>query len=384
VSLLTLRAYFFFCFGTVGLYVPYFPTWLVARGFRGLELSAFLCLPPLGSLVAPLLLGMLSDRLGIRGRLITFTASLATLGMAGLSIVATEFSPLPLTLALSGFAVFALFRAPMLSLGDVMAMENDPNFGRTRLWGSLGFIVNAWLGGRFLDPHHPLQIPLAVAGGLALSWLISLGLPKTAALPPRPALDDAREFLSDLRFHAFLLMACLAYAALSAYDFTSTFRLRELGAPGYLIGTYWATATTAEVVLFFFSARIFALFSAEKLLPWTLALGSLRWFGMAELNSPWLLILIQPLHAVVFGLFLLCTIDILKRRARGRGMGTAQGLLSVATSVGAVSGLAAWGTLHAAHGSRFVFYVASGLSMGGLLASLAVSPADPQEPAFSS
>lgn len=383
MRLVALRAYLFFCFGTVGLYIPYFPTWLSARGFRGLALSAFVCLPPFASLVAPLVVGMLSDRLGVRGKLITWSASLATLGALALTVVATAFSPLPLTLALSGFALFALFRAPMISLGDVMTIEHAQNYGKTRLWGSLGFIANAWLGGRFLDLNHPFALPLALLVGLAVSSLISLRLPKAAALPSRPALDDARHFLSDARFHAFLLMASFAYAALSAYDFTSTFRLRELGAPGHLIGTFWSTAAAAEIVLLYFGTRIAAFFSPEKLLPWILGLASLRWLGMAESKSPWLLVLLQPLHAIVFGLFLLCTIDILKRRARGRGLGTALGLFSVATSVGAILGLALWGALHTSYGSQFVFRVASGLSLGALVASLLVSPSSPKQPALS-
>jgi MFS transporter, PPP family, 3-phenylpropionic acid transporter len=362
-KLITLRAYFFFVFGVAGLYVPYFPSWLRGQGFGGSELSAFLCLMPISALLTPVTLGIISDKLGIRGRLITLAALVSTAGVFGLTWVANLEGALPFVPALAMVSLFALGRAPMLSLGDVMAMETDPEYGRTRLWGSIGFVSSSLLGGLLVDTNDPAELPGSIFVCHMIAIGLSLALPKVASLPPRPALHDASVLLKSRRFQSFLIMSCFAYGALAAYDFASTFRMRELGASGDLVGLFWATATTTEVLLMFFGSRLTLRVPGERLLPWILVLGALRWFFMAEVQVPWFLVLIQPTHAVVFGLFLLSSVDMLKRAARGRGLGTAQGLLSVGSSIGSTAGFLAFGPLYAAFGSKPVFQVASALSL---------------------
>ncbi len=354
-SHLALRAYFFVAFGAIGLYVPYFPAWLRARGFVGWQMSVLAALLPFCQLLSPALVGMLADRLGLRGRMMTFCAVVSALGLSSIAVLSGWVAPLPLPWALACMFVFALLRSPTVGLADVLAMEIARNYGRMRLFGSLGFLTTSLYAGHFIDISHPTALPAAIACCLWLLALFSLLLPKTSRLPPRPALEDARHLLSKSSYRQLLLTMMLIFCSFSAYDLCITLRLVELGAPGPLLGGFWALATGAEVVLLFFAHRLLASFGPGQLLTFSCIVSVVRWTLVAQSRDVTLLVWLQPLHAVSFGLMWASAMGVLKREVGALGTGTAQGLYSSAIAVGGTCGMMLWGPIYDALGSARVF-----------------------------
>src|SRR6187551_3250733 len=85
-TLIKLRIYYFVAFGALGLYLPFFPSWLLARGFTGFQLSLLVTLLPLCQLISPSTVGLLADRWGLRGRMMTFCAVTTAVGMTGIAL----------------------------------------------------------------------------------------------------------------------------------------------------------------------------------------------------------------------------------------------------------------------------------------------------------
>lgn len=360
-----LRVYYFVAFGTLGLYLPFFPSWLEARGFRGAYMSALVVVMPLCQLLSPSLVGLLSDKWGLRGRMMTFCGATTALGMSILAVGASLGAAVPFVLVWSCLMLFAALRGPSVGLADVLAMETTKNYGHIRLWGSLGFMCMALVGANFIDVSSPRALPLCIAAWLWLVVLVSCLLPRTSRLPPRPALADARALFRQKSYRELLLSMVLICSAASAYDLCATMHLTRLGASGAQIGGFWALGVLAEVGLMLFAGSLTSRVGPGKLLTVACAVGALRWFLMARSRSLGWLLLLQPLHAFSFGLMWLSAIAVLRREVGGRGTATAHGLFSSAIAVGNTLGLAVWGLLFERSGSAVVF------TLAGVVASCA-------------
>src|SRR4051794_6507260 len=58
-----LRLYFFASFAALGIYSPFFPRWLVARGVEGVAMGAIVATLPAMGVIGPPVVGLLADSL---------------------------------------------------------------------------------------------------------------------------------------------------------------------------------------------------------------------------------------------------------------------------------------------------------------------------------
>jgi len=362
---IALRAYYFVAFWALGLYLPFFPTWLRARGFTGWQMSALVTLLPLCQLASPAVVGILADRFSLRGRMMTFCAVSTAFGLSLLAIAALTLSPIPFFVAFGCILAFAALRSPAIGLADVLAMETSPNYGRVRLFGSLGFMTSAAVGGQLLDPSHEYQLPIALAAVVWTLTFISLLLPKNSHLPPRPALNDAKALLSQGGFRHLLGAMMIIFGAMSAYDLCISLRLEDLGAPGSYLGAFWSIATLSEVLMMYWAAPFLSRLGPGKLLTVSCLISAGRWAFLSQATSLTLILITQPLHAISFGLMWMSAIGCLKREVGEKGTATAQGLYGSSIAVGAALGLATWGIVYEKFGSETVFLAASGIATLG-------------------
>lgn len=371
--LLTLRFYYAMCFMALGVYLPFFPRWLEARGVQGAAMGVISASLPAMGLVGPLLFGILSDRLGLRGTLLRVACLGAFAGMAAIGAAFALGHPLGFAGIFAAVLAFSLFRSPMISLADVIAMEltgAGAGYARTRLWGSLGFLVAAIATGRFLDPTAPAALPLAIAAALFAALLAAWTLPAKSAGPPLPALGEAGSLLARPAVRMFLGASFLAQIAHSSYDLCYTLHLRDLGARDGLVGISWALGVVSEVALMAGSTWIFRRFTPPWLLVIALSGAALRWALIASVTSIPALLALQPLHALSFALMWLASLAYVKESAPPAMLASAQGLFSATQAAGSVVGMPLWGALYHRSGGPVTFGAATIVSIAA--ASLAV------------
>jgi len=369
-ALSTLRTFYFVSYAAMGVYLPFFPTWLEAQGFRGARLSALASLVPLASLTMPLLLGLLADRLAVRGPLIAIASALGALGMVFLGAGSTDTEPVSFAWAAVCMGTFALFRAPAVGLGDVLAMESHANYGRLRLFGSLGFLSAALVAGPLLTSASPALAPWLIAGGLGLAALVALALPRVTGRPARAPLSDARLLLGQPGFRLLALTVVLSFASHSAYDLCGSLRIRDLGAGPEYTGVFWAIGTVSEVLLMATSVPLIDRVGPGKTLTFAAIVAIVRWTILSGTPSLTLLLALQPLHAVTFGVMWLSVVSVLKREVGEKGMATGQGMLTTAAALGSTAGYWLWGVTYASSGPTQVFRLASWVALASAAAAL--------------
>lgn len=371
----TLRVYYFVAYSALGLYLPLFPSWLKERGFSGVSMAALVMLMPLCQLLAPVFVGGLADRLQLRGRMMTFCAAVTATGMSVLCVTSHLTAQLPFVLSWLCLFLFAALRGPSVGLADVLAMESQYDYGRLRVFGSLGFMGMALLGPSLIDVRHPALLPCAMSVTLWLLVLVSRFLPQASRLPPRPVLADATELLAQPRYQKLLVTMVLIFTASSAYDLCATMLLMERGANGAYIGKFWAVAVIAEVVVMSLAAPWVERIGPGKVLALSCAAAALRWLFIASTPSLSWLLAFQPLHALSFGSMWMGAICVLRRELGAKGTATAHGLFSSAIAVGNALGLLVWSVLYEREGGALVFGCASVLAaLSALSAARLIRP----------
>lgn len=377
--------YYFGIFAVLGVYLPLFPSWLEARGIRGLAMGAIAATLPAMGLVAPPVFGLIADALGVRVWLLRAACAGAFVVFALLALS----SALGVSLGFGGLFVaalaFAFFRSPMFMMADVVAVEASASsgiaYGRLRLWGSISFALMAIASGALVDPAQPAAFPSTIAASLLIAFAISWALPARGEAPfRRSALRDgaadaagaarspaaegsvrqrARALLQSHDFRLFLAASFLAQSATSSYDLCYTLHLRDIGFPESLVGVAWAVGVAGEIALMAFSGPLLKRFAPPTVLAFAFAGASLRWALLSYVRFWPALLAIQPLHAISFGMMWVASLAYTRDRSPPQILATAQGLFTASAGAGSVVGMLVWGELYKHGGGTLTFGVAS-------------------------
>ena len=355
-----------------GVFLPYLPQWLEGRGIEGVRFGLIVAMRPLAEFFSPVLFGIVADRFGIRGILMRATCIVAGLSMGGLALLSLLEVPLSFEIVLAGMVLFYFFRAPIMSIADVTTMEGSGSrYGTVRAFGSAGFLVSALTAGYLLDPNKAGTFPTVIAAVLFVAAAVSLLIPPGRVATPNISERRAmKTLLIDTEFRRFLLTACLWLASHAAYDLCLSLHLRDLGATGSTIGWAWTLATIGEATLMAFSGLIFKHFEASAMLSTATSAMVLRWLLIAFVTDYRVLLILQPLHALTFGLFWIAAAEVIRKRASNGTMATAQGLYSGFTALGGGMSMLVWGPLYSTVRGVGVFTTAAVVAGAAILMSL--------------
>ena len=241
-------------------------------------------------------------------------------------------------------ALFGLAVNPLLPQFEAMTLsalgERTADYGRIRLWGSIGFLLVAssygWLLDRYGAQHFPwFVLPLYAAAVLA-------ALPHWHARPPRDERPRApvMALLRRPGIPRFLLVALLMQTSFGAFYLFYTLHLQAAGHDGLTVGLLWGAGVLSEIAMFWWMPRLFTRHRPGSLLSFCLAVTAFRWILTALFPSQLVLMFaIQGLHAFSFAVFQACCMRQMAESFPGRESATGQSLLySISSGVGGVLG----------------------------------------------
>lgn len=302
-----LSAYYAALFFLVGIYMPYWPVFLEGRGADAVLVGALLALSPWARAFLGPVAGAMADRRSPGGMLV---AASALLGIA----FAGFLPDLGLVHLVGISLVASIVFAPVVPLADGLALREQRagrlDYGRARLWGSLGFIVATVAGGRLLQgapSDRVLLVILAAAGALALTSLLLPRAPPPPAVPapPRPSTPapwhaGIREVLGTPGFVRFLLAIAFLHASHAVLYGFGTLYWQSIEIPETTIGLLWAEGVVVEVALFAVGAQVARRLGARGLLVVAGFGGLVRWTILALATTvPWMAVA-QLCHAMTF------------------------------------------------------------------------------------
>lgn len=366
-----LAGFYFFHFGLLGLLMPYLPLYLQERGLAGPVIGALMGLLMGAKLVSPPLIGMWIDRRADIVRPLRF--GLLTTLLAWSWFMQAE-STLALTLAFMAFAL--AWNATLPPFETLTLQRLGParigQYGRIRLWGSLGFIAAGLGGARWLTGAGSIVERLPLTGLVLTIGMLACGLIQGPAQPVRQAVAPGwGALLRRPGVAGFLLSMFLLNASHGPYYALFTLYLDGLGYNRHTIGLLWVLGVVAEIGLFWAAPRLFERFDRRRLLLAALLLTVLRWTLISTLASHSMpLIAAQVLHLASFGLCHAVGMSYVHALFPGALQGRGQALYSaLGFGAGGIVGSALGGLLWSAGWRSGVF------AMSALSALLAVGVA---------
>ena len=342
--------FFYFCYyAALGAYTPYIGRFVDALGHGGYVVGGMLGLWYGSRILAPPLWNAANAR-NPRPGLALVLGCLATLAcFAGFTIAR---STTQLFVVMAGFGLFYNALMPQFEAMTLAALgPRSHEYGRIRVWGSVGFLLVASSYGALLDRLGERSFPWLClplfAALVAAAWL------HRGAVPPRTAMQAGEHPVADAGHlwkrpgvRRFLLVALLMQCGFGAFYVFYTLHLQAAGQDGTAVGLLWGTGVLVEIALFWQAPRLIARFGAPALMSLCIGVTVLRWIVTAlYAGSLPIMFAAASLHAFSFAVFHACCMRQMAAYFPGRRAAAGQGLLyGFSSGVGGVlgAGLAAW------------------------------------------
>ena len=362
-------AFFFTYYAYAGAFITYAALYFAARGMTVPQIGVLMSLIQVMRIVGPNVWGWVADHTQQRASVLRLTACAALATFAGF-FVADSFVQFVIAMVLVN--LFTSAQTPLSEALMLSEMRGDlSNYGRVRLWGSVGFIVSVLAAGYCLEWFGVASLLWFAGAFLLLVLGASL---RIRDVPHPPAAHGAPRLQHVLRkpeVAAFFLSAALMCGAhMALYTFYSLY-LERAGYSKPVIGAMWALGVVAEVVFFYFQARVFARFGARRVMMFAFALAVLR-FAVTGAGPSllWVLVAAQVMHAATFAAHHSASVLIMQRWFAGPLQASGQALyMSIAYGVGGTFGGLFMTFCWDRFGPQQMYYAAAAMSATGAAAA---------------
>ena len=364
--LAVIASYFAVFFGA-GVWVPYFPLYLTHLGFPGWQIGVVIGVQPALRWGAALGWAYAADRWRIRHRVLVVTATTGMLFFVPLLVV-RDFAAILAVLTMIG-----LLHGTLIPMLDATVMDHlarlGGNYGRLRLWGSIGFVVGS-----------VVSAPLTHAFSVGVVPLLLL-LPGFALVPalvrlPREQLGHRERFQAPWRLltpplAAFLCAGFLLQLSCGAFGGFFAVHTTALGFSDAVPGITFGLAVTAEVALLYWGRQVVERVSAPHLIILTLLITIGRWALTAIVHTETWVIALQLGHVFSFSVFHLAALRLLSHLVPPQSSTGGQALYGlVSYGIGSSAGLALAGTLVDRVGTSALFGIEAVVCIVALVPAL--------------
>ena len=341
---------FYFALGTFAMTLPTFEMTAppVGLGYSTAQVAAISSAFAVGGLLAPLVVGLLADRLFHAERVLAVTTLLGAVVITGvaawcdsrLTVHAAAFGTpafsgvaratfLPM---LAGMIAFQFGAQLGLTLTTVIALRNLPDpdrFGHTRMWGTLGWVVAGNVVGLLLNEISTEPFYLCSAALLLLS-AYSLTLPATPPAARTRSLAEAfglpaLKLFGSRSFAVYVLATAISLCMAQFYSVYAHRYLTDLGRPRA------ASDLTLGQVCELGCLFMIPLLNPRKRMKFLMLLGLGGWAVRALVLAwgylPAVLLVGVPLHGWSFAFFQVVGTVYLDREAPPHLRASAQGML---------------------------------------------------------
>ncbi|MEK4145954.1 MFS transporter [Robertmurraya sp. FSL W8-0741] len=297
---------FFTFFMTWGVFLPYWSGWMIyTKGITVSEASLIMSFGLLARGLSTLFaFPYLSER--VSSKTLLNIAGIGTLVAILCYIPADSFtSLLMITIVLHVFYP-TLMPALDTAAGILVQSKQLRHYGRSRQWGSIGFISIGMV----------LTIFTGILGDEVIYWALLLGIMGFVALgflnapvilTSKPKIEPSQkvgllQLFRIKHFSLVLTIVILLQAAHATYYNYGYIFLQDIHAPVYLIGLILNIAVIAEIIFFSMADRNFEKFSVGSLLTLSAIGSTLRWILVFTFPNVLVFCLAQTLHAFSFAM----------------------------------------------------------------------------------
>ncbi len=360
-----LGLYYFAYFAYVGAYSPYITLYFKDLGMTAAEIGLLYSIPQIMRIFGPGAWGHLADSSGKPHTILRAAALCSCAAFGGVYFGASFAWLFAVMVAVHFFTSAQMPLVEAITLDHVRERPGD--YGRIRVWGSVGFIASVLGLGYVLDAMPVAWVLHVTVVLLAVVALVSFLIPapathvhegERASLRAQLRLPAVRVFLAASALNAF------AHAAL--YTFLSIY-LAQLGYSKSVIGWIWSIGVLIEIAVFQFMPQLMQRFRLETLFFSTFIVCALRFALIAWAAQWWqALVFAQLLHAFTFAIYHASAVGLARQyfgagnQARGQAI-----YISVSFGFGGFAGAMMSGLLWDLIGPAWTYSVSAAAGLLG-------------------
>ncbi|MFJ7747419.1 MFS transporter [Peribacillus sp. NPDC097295] len=285
-----LKSFYLFSFFAVGSLTPLLSVYLANEiGLNGIEIGFIMSVGPMVMIFFQPIWGMICDWSGKPAKILAL-ASLLT-GMIGMGYILYE----PYLYLVSVAVILAIFQSAIIPVSDSITLQYttriQANYGKIRLYGSLGFGLAVFMMGKLSESFMgPSVIFYVFFISLLLAAFLALYLPEEPSQRKPKLLNGLKELLIMKRFVLFLAVTFLIFGPNLANNVYYGLFVEARGGTYTGIGVAFLLAVMSEIPFLRMAGS------------WILKLGLLPITILAGAASliRWLIYFIEPSLEIVY------------------------------------------------------------------------------------
>jgi len=241
----SMQGFYLFVFFGFGSLFPLLSVYLSeVEKLNGYEIGIILSIGPVIMIFFQPFWGMISDMKNLHNRLLTLTTLIT--GIAALGYLFFESFFLFILAAI----ILAIFQSAIIPLSDSISLKYTSkagvNYGNIRLFGSLGFGIAVFIMGK-LSEWDPQVIFYSFFITMLIAAVLSVKMPKEAAVTPSRMLSGMKELMGMKRFLVFLAVTFLIFGPNLANNFYFSLFVEDRGGTYTGIGIAFLIAVLSEI-----------------------------------------------------------------------------------------------------------------------------------------
>ena len=281
---LNLSLYYFFFFASVGIYVIFMPNYLKNIGYSPQEIGIIFASLPISRFITPFFFQKQAITTNI------FKISIFISAIIPLLLFINNFYIILLVFVILGIVYSINF--PYIEAIAINKLKN--HYGKTRLWGSIGFIAVA-LGLSYIN----IDIVL-------LYFILNLITAYFAYKFINPEFEISKhfekiDFLKEWQFWLALILLQISFGGF--YNFFTIYNLNA-GISKEINGWLWTIGVVAEIIIFIYQYKFLNKENSLFYIKLSLFMTAIRWYGLYLFAGNILAIaLLQTFHLFSFAIF---------------------------------------------------------------------------------
>lgn len=360
---------YFIVWGAIGFYGPFVNLYYLEFGLSGAHIGLIGAFGPLMGAAGATLAGLLSDRTGKTRVLFAATS----LGLIAAALTLPRLHSFSAILVVA--ACVAFFQLPMLTILDSTTLKilgaRANEYGRYRLWGTIGFIVTNAAAGFVIEAQGIHTIFIAYPAAIALFLVASQLVPDQPLYANPSPYRGVRAMVRQPAWVAFAISVFILWFASTGGLGFLNLTIKHLQGGESLVGLAFTVAAIAEIPLFLFSASILRRVGSTRLLILAFSGYALRFFIYSLIVDPVLIPVVGIMQGISFSPFLIASIDYANSQAPANLKATSQGLLTAVMNLASMLGALTAGNIFDAYGPPGLYLFAGSVATLALVVFLA-------------
>lgn len=296
---LNLIGIYFFSYFALAALLPLIAQYLLGIGLNGLQIGTIMGFGMFTGVIAAPLWGMLCDRVG-RNKKILYILMLCP---ATLSLIIMFYENYYAIVALYG--CFFIFQNSIFPVTDALTLKFTSNFGKIRLWGSLGFAIGVFITGIIAHKIGLRSIFIIYSTAVVIAALFLKNVHEEKIIP----LTDHKfkgigELLRNKPYIIFVLASIFSQGPMVAHNTYFSILFTQAGGNIAGFGLVLMMCTASEAPMMQWVHKLQEKFYAETILIVTTIISILRWYWYSTMPSPNLLLGTFFLQGFVTGIFI--------------------------------------------------------------------------------